>query len=334
MSTLRTYTPHMLLIACALIWGAMFCAIQIALESFGPFSLIGARFALATLALGLVFRRRLMRLSRAELGGGALLGLLLFGSIGLCTLGLQWTPSSRSAFISGLYIPLVPLLELLLLRKRLSLGAASGVALAVLGLVLLGLNAQLSLHLGLGEWLTLASALLLAGHIIAVTQIQAATRADGVNLTIVQSATAALLGGLALLLAGERLIALPSLASLAAVLVLGVVAGGVCFAVMAQAQPKIGSTQATLIYSLELPFAGLLGYLVGERLEAAAIAGCCCILLGMLAGQLPSYRSSRPGASWSMPSSTRRAAKASQPSSIASKVRQAGRSAGARRAAA
>jgi len=67
---------------------------------------------------------------------------------------------------------------------------------------------------------------------------------------------------------------------------MGVVATAFALAVMNRVQQLVSSTQATLIYALELVWVGMLGYLAGEHLSLYGWIGCGCILLGMVAGEL------------------------------------------------
>ena len=69
-------------------------------------------------------------------------------------------------------------------------------------------------------------------------------------------------------------------------LYMGVAATAFALAVMNRVQQFISSTQATLIYALELVWVGMLGGLVGEQLSIFGWIGCACILLGMVAGEL------------------------------------------------
>jgi drug/metabolite transporter (DMT)-like permease len=48
----------------------------------------------------------------------------------------------------------------------------------------------------------------------------------------------------------------------------------------------MSSTRAALVYALEPVWAGMFGYLVGERLSAAALVGCGLILMGIVASVL------------------------------------------------
>src|SRR5205085_6308044 len=82
-----------------LIWGSTYLGIRVALEGFPPFLMAGVRFLFAGTVLYLVLRvRGAPAPSRAQWGGGALLGVLLlvFGNAGV-TFAEQWVSSSLAA---------------------------------------------------------------------------------------------------------------------------------------------------------------------------------------------------------------------------------------------
>src|SRR5262245_14229072 len=83
------------LLAVYLIWGSTYLGLQVALEGFPPFLLLGIRFMLAGGALYLWLRMRgAPAPSRPQWKGGALLGLfLLVGGNGGVTVAEQWVAS-------------------------------------------------------------------------------------------------------------------------------------------------------------------------------------------------------------------------------------------------
>ena len=88
---------------------------------------------------------------------------------------------------------------------------------------------------------------------------------------------------------------MPPLPVWGSALYMGVAATAFALAVMNRVQQFISSTQATLIYALELVWVGLLGYLVGEQLSIFGWIGCASILLGMVASELHVPRLFRRG---------------------------------------
>ena len=105
------------------------------------------------------------------------------------------------------------------------------------------------------------------------------------NLAIVQIALTAVLSFIAMPIAREPFI-LPPLPVWESALFMGLAATAFALAVMNRVQQFVSSTQATLIYALELVWVGMLGYLAGEQLSLFAWIGCGGILLGMITGEL------------------------------------------------
>src|SRR3546814_16522755 len=94
-------------------------------------------------------------------------------------MGLQTSPSSKSAFITALYVPLVPILQWLVLRRPPGIMAWTGAGFAFAGMLELAGTAGIAGNLGKGEWLTIISTRVIAGEIIAIGHFEqqvAATR--------------------------------------------------------------------------------------------------------------------------------------------------------------
>jgi len=105
------------------------------------------------------------------------------------------------------------------------------------------------------------------------------------NLALVQIGLAAVLSFIAMPIAREPFV-LPPLSVWGSALFIGVAATAFALAVMNRVQQFVSSTQATLIYALELVWVGMLGYLAGEQLSFFTWIGCGCIVLGMITGEL------------------------------------------------
>ena len=130
----------------------------------GAATLVGLRFGLATLALGLIFRRRACRLAPSGRWPAVGLGLLLAVGTLLQTLGLRYTTAPRSAFITTLYVVIVPVIMALLARLRPRWTSLAAGALSLVGLYLI---TDPRLHgLNLGDWLTLGCAFAFTCHIV------------------------------------------------------------------------------------------------------------------------------------------------------------------------
>ena len=274
----------LLLVLATMIWGGTFLVVKDTVKLSGPFIYLGLCYAVGTLTLALVFRKRLRHITRAELFAGMLIGIFLFAGYALQTTGLQFTQVSKAGFLTGLYVPLVPLFSFLLLRQRPTLGAMIGVVLSLLGLVLLSVNTHFNLALGRGELLLLGCSVAFAIHIICVGRF--APRADAINLAIVQLALTSALSFLMMPLTGEAFV-MPPLIVWGSVLFMGIVDIAFCLLIMNVVQQYVTSNRATLVYALEPMWAALFGFLLaGETLSLPAWIGCAFILAGMLVGGL------------------------------------------------
>ena len=172
--------PLVALLAMTAAWGSTFFLIKDVVTRVPVPDLLAVRFGLGTLALVVVAGRRL-RMSRRTLQGGVVLGLLYGVAQILQTVGLAHTAASVSGFITGLYVVATPLLGALLLRVRVSATTWVATGLATLGLGVLSLQ---GFALGYGELLTLLSALVYAGHILATARVAGPDTA--LSLSVVQ----------------------------------------------------------------------------------------------------------------------------------------------------
>ncbi|SLW28404.1 putative transmembrane protein [Klebsiella pneumoniae] len=189
-----------------------------------------------------------------------------------------------------MYVPLVPLLQWLCLGRMPGVMSCVGIVLAFIGLILLAGPENNLLALGVGEMITLASAVAIAAEIILISAW--AGKVDVRRVTVVQLATASLVAFAAMKPAGESV---PSLTPA----LLGVALGLGIFSAIIQvtmnwAQRSVSPTRATLIYTGEPVWAGIFGRLAGERLPLLALLGCVLILAGVLVSELKWKRKSPP----------------------------------------
>jgi drug/metabolite transporter (DMT)-like permease len=271
------------LLGTAVIWGSAFAAQRVAAAHLGPFVYNGFRFTLGAFALLPLVWRRLRGISRLEWGGGILAGLILVGAATLQQAGLRYTAAGRAAFITGLYVVLVPLFLALGWRQwpRRASWVASG--LAVVGLFLLSGGAGITLSVG--DALELAGAGLWALHVILIGHL--AKRVDSLRLALIQYLTCGLVStALGLALEWHTLSGLP--AAWWAVVYGGVVSVGLGYTLQVVGQKGAPANDAAIMLSLEVVFAALFGWLLlGETLTPRQLLGCGLMLGGMLLAQFP-----------------------------------------------
>lgn len=270
------------LVLVTMLWGSTFLVIHIAMQHSGPLFFVGVRFTLAGVVSMLLFRRHMARLTRREAGAGVAIGCALFLGYYLQTLGLRTITSSQSAFITALYVPIVPLLQWAVLKRPPGLMSWVGVALAFTGLVLLAGPEAGALHFSAGELATLAGAAAIAAEIILIGHF--ASSVDSRRVTAVQLLTAGLVSFALMPALGE---AVPEFSWLWAGGAIGLgLASAVIQLTMNWAQKSVSPTRATVIYAGEPVWGGIVGRLAGERLPGLALVGAALIVAGVLASEV------------------------------------------------
>lgn len=271
--------PQLALLFSALIWGATYPSTKAVLAQLPPFSFMFVRFLLGTvLVLGwLLVARQGLRYDRQTIKMSAVATIFLFLGFALQTVGLQQTTVANSAFITVLYVVLVPLY-----LRRFDGRTWLAAVLAVIGLWLL---IDPSVALNRGDLLTLGCAAAFAGHISCLERYT--REGDPVSLFVWQMVlmTAAMLP--AMILEGTAQASFsPTAVLLTALLVNGVLATG-AFAVQVWAQRRLPAQRVALIFSLEPVFAAWLAWhFLGEQLAGRGWLGSGLILAAVLIGAM------------------------------------------------
>jgi len=262
------------LILVCLVWGVSFTVIKETLALVSPLMLMGLKFGLGSLLLIGSFRA----LSRYELLGGLVLGLLFWAGIAFQTFGLDGTTPSRSAFLTSLATPLVPVVYFLVYRRAPHLLTIAGVLVAGIGMYLLTLPDAGGGGLNRGDLLTVGCAVMFAAQIVAAGHFS--SRGEPRRLLAVELATA---GALSLLLAPvlETPRVTPT-AWFAAALIFLTLSGLWSFYMQLRAQQVLNPSHTALLFMLEPVFAALTSFVVlGERLGPLQWAGAALILAAM-----------------------------------------------------
>ncbi|MCL4348984.1 MULTISPECIES: DMT family transporter [Ferroplasma] len=127
----------MLLISVVVIWGATFPIMKLSLQYISPVMLLSFRFILsAALMLPIVFKNKML-IERKNVILGIVGGILLFLAYYTQTVGLEYTTSSQSGLITGMYVVLLPIISLLYLKIKLNKVDVIAVSIGFIGLILM-----------------------------------------------------------------------------------------------------------------------------------------------------------------------------------------------------
>ncbi|MFK2824157.1 DMT family transporter [Bacillus sp. B190/17] len=275
----------------ALIWGVTFVIVQQAIAFLPPLLFNGLRFLLAALLLFaiILFRKETAKLTAKTWKHGLILGVCLTIGYAFQTIGLLYTTVSKTGFITGLSVVLVPLLSLILLKKRPALNAAVGSVTAAAGLYLLTAGGAGGWNIG--DFFVLIGALGFAFHIIYTDVFT--QHSSALTLTAVQVITVAALcfiGGFLLEDWHSALTAanLTNPSVLSTLLITAFLATALAFFIQTSAQKYTTPTRVVLILSMEPVFGALTAFFwIDERLTAAGLTGCAFIFIGMLLAEIP-----------------------------------------------
>ncbi|MEK5028680.1 DMT family transporter [Paenibacillus sp. FSL M7-1046] len=279
---MKPLKAELMLIVVTMFWGSSYIFMKMGLDTLGEFNLIALRFGLAFVLAAILFHKRLRRIDLRTLKYGALLGFLLLGVFTCITFGLKTTTTSNAGFLVALTVVFVPLIDVLVFRKRVAPPQIFGAVLAISGIGLLTLNS--SLHVQPGDLLCILSAVFYAVQILVTGK--AVKTCDSLNIGILQLGFA---GGYALVL--SAIFETPSLPSSMpgwiAILALGILCSACGFILQPVAQKYTTPTRTGLIFSLEPVFAAFFGYwFAGEQLSMQGYTGAALVLLGIVASEL------------------------------------------------
>lgn len=295
------WQANSVLLFVALIWGTTFVAQQWSAQDVGALTYTGLRFILGALVvLPWAWREHKRRKAqeapasdRRDVLRWAGLGVLLFLGAVFQQLGVAQTTVSNSAFLTALYVPMVPILGWLLGHGRPGRAAWWGAGFCVLGTY--GLSGGSLSALNLGDWWVLLSTLFWTAHVVYVGRVAAQSGAP-LMLAFVQFAACGLLS---LLLAPfwETITLTGVWNATPEILYGGLLSVGLGFTLQVVAQRHADAAQAAILLSSEIVFAALAGALVlGERLGGMQWAGSSLILLAIVGVQMAPWLAVRRAA--------------------------------------
>jgi len=287
-----------LLFLAAVIWGTGFVVRSMGMEYIGPFTLNVMRFIIGGLSLipiALIVDKGKTPERKAEekknrntlILGGIACGVALCVFSNFQQLGLKYTTAGKAGFITTLYVVIVPVLCLILFRRRAGWKVWLGVAMSFLGLYLLCMSE--SLHLGKGDFYVLLCACVNSFYILIVGYFS--PKVDAVKMSCVQFFTSGILSLLPMGIAEGLPTASNLLSAAPAVLYSGVFCAGVAYTLQIIGQKDVNPTLASLIMSLESVISALSGWLIlHQSMSGRELLGCVLMFAAIVLAQLPSRK--------------------------------------------
>ncbi len=218
--------------------------------------------------------------------GAVYTGLALFFAYATQTLGMVTVSAGKAAFITGLYVVIVPVASRAFLRSSPDTASVIGVMLATLGLGLLSL--KLPLEVAPGDFLVFLCAIGFAAHILLVGHYS--EQGNSILFAAIQLLVVSA-GSFIYAAIRERPFYVSPLAW-GAILFTAIAATSFAFLAQTAVQRYTSATHTALIFSMEPVFGALFAWLMaGEVLATREIVGAVCILGGMLVSESDLFRS-------------------------------------------
>ena len=288
----------LLLLLCSFIWGTAFVAQSVG-AGMGAYSFLAGRSWLAVIVLlptvyafdaihrkqGAAYGWPKAEEKKTLLKAGLICGTFLFAASAAQQIGITLNPNStaKSAFLTAMYVVLVPVFGLVLGRKN-SPQLWVSMVISVAGLYLLCMKNGFG-GIEASDLILLLCAVLFSFQILSIDHF--APQVDGVRLSLLQFFVVAVESSVAAVLFET-----PSLAefgeNLLPIAYCGVFSSGVAYTLQVVGQKDLYPAIASLIMCMESVFSALGGWLLlHQNLSARESVGCALIFAAVVLAQLP-----------------------------------------------
>ncbi|PLX23196.1 MAG: hypothetical protein C0600_15545 [Ignavibacteria bacterium] len=274
------------LLAITLIWGSTFSVTKIALLDLSPMLLQGSRFFVAALMVGMYTWKDIKTTSPRSLRAGLVLGFLLGLGFALQTVGLVHTTASKAGFLTGTMVVFTPLLQLVIERRRPSIGNTIGVIIVGVGLYMF--TSPAGGNFNYGDLLVFLCAIVFAFYIVYL-DVFTKEHFDR-EIVFYQFVVTAVIGFAAWPFFEPAKTAF-TLPSVGAILYLSFFASTVAIFVQSKYQRETTPTKAAIIFTMEPVFAALIAFFVlGEIMSLVEALGAAVMFGGLMFSELYGLR--------------------------------------------
>jgi drug/metabolite transporter (DMT)-like permease len=305
-SKLMKLRAYLLMLFVVAVWGSTFVLIKSALADATPAAFNLVRMSLAFGLLAVAYHRSWQGVRWSHLAAGAVVGFFLAVGYQFQTIGLVRTTPSKSAFITGLVVVLVPLFSSVpALRppnaRPTRWNAYTGAVLAFVGILLLTAPAAMQAHghaafdriaallpdfssINLGDVLTFGCSIGFAFHCIALSHVS--PRIPFQPLALLQVGFCAMFMAISLpMIEHPQIHFTPRL--IVSLAIASALATAAAFSIQSWAQAILPSTHIALLLTMEPVFAWIASFLfMGERLGLRPAFGALLILSGIALTEL------------------------------------------------
>lgn len=275
------------LIITAAIWGFSFVVVKDSLDYVGAVYMIALRYSLAAIVMSLIFIKKWNYLNKQTLLHGIITGIFLFIAYITQTIGCNYTTAGKNAFLTTIYVILIPFICWIIYKKRPGLHVFIAALMSITGIGLLALGTGDKSVLNIGDTLTLICGFFFAMHIV-YSEKYANKGDDPLLLTLLQFIVCAILGwGCAPFFDGDLPMAVvgnPRV--ILSIFYLGIFSTMVGFSLQNIGLKYVPSSIASIILSFESVFGVIFSTIIlHEYLTPRMIIGCILIFAALMVAE-------------------------------------------------
>lgn len=284
----------------SLIWGSAFVAQKGSADLIGAFTFGGSRYFLSSLFLlififikdKIVIKKKVTSSyswsDKNLIIGGLFCGIFLFVASSLQQIGIIYTTSGKAAFITTLYILIIPIISLFL-SKKVSKKIWFAVFLGLIGLYLLAIAENGFTNINRGDIIEFIGSFFWAGHILIIDKYS--KNVDTIKLSFIQFFIATILSFIVAIIF-ENIDFNAIKKTFYMIAYAGIISGGIGYTLQMVGQKfSTNPTISSLILSFEAVFGVLSGYLIlGENLTKKELLGCIIMFIAVIIAQLPNKK--------------------------------------------
>ena len=261
-------------------WGISFVFVKTTVEVMPPLYLLGIRFLAGGVIIALIFLRRFIKASTAVIIHGSLIGLLLYTAEVFQTYGCKYTTAGKNAFLTAVYVILVPFLHYFFNKVKPRLRYVIAAVIGFWGIGLISLTEAFTVSVG--DYLTLICGFFYSLQIIAIANY--AADEDPIVLVIWEFLVTGILSfAAAPFVSGAMTASMFTYDSIIGITYLIVFSTILGYGLQVVCQKYAPPAPAAIIMGMEAVFGAIASYiLLGETMTPKMITGCVMMVAAML----------------------------------------------------
>lgn len=305
---MKKYFGEGALLLNTIIWGGTFALIKNALTDISPLLFLGIRFFIAAAILFPFIYKIVKQTDRNTFIAGSVLGLFYFFGFATQTIGLNYTTATKSGFITGTFVVIIPILQTIIEKKKPKWYNIVSIIFVMIGLIFLSSSGdnllqfinELGSDFNIGDFLTLICAVLFAFQVVYVDVFT--KKYDYMPMVFIQlliTGIGGFLGSIFLSSIGLEIVKFNLTTNLIFALVYtSVFASIIATIIQLRYQKVVSPTKAGIIYSFEPIMAAILAFfIVGEKISKFGMFGGVFIVIGLLLSEFLENRNGQAGKS-------------------------------------